>query len=210
MIIENNNNFLCLVLAGGLSRRFGGGIKTLAKINNQSIFEKIIFTLKKQNTKIIINSNFDNQVFLNTEFTIIKDVKENFQGPLAGIYSAMKWINKKKLNIEWVLSVPSDTPFLPKDILEVFKSKIKNNINLLIARYKNKAHPVIGLWHISLLNSLETELNSNNRKIMNWVQKNNYDFVDFENQLYDPFFNINTKEDILEAERIDKIISELS
>ena len=94
---------------------------------------------------------------------------------------------------------------LPINLLNSFKSKIKNENNILIARSNGKIHPVVGLWNINLLDKLKKELQSDNRKIMNWVSKNKYDFVDFPVHDYDPFFNINTKEDLIEAERIEKI-----
>lgn len=199
---------LILLLAGGLSRRFGGGIKTFAKINGVTIFEKIIGGLKKQGVNIIINANSNHKIFSNSKLPIIADVKKNFQGPLAGIYTSMVWVKEKKLDIEWILSVPSDTPFLPNNLLDVFVSKINKTKKILIARSNNKIHPVIGIWNINLLKNLEQELKSDNRKIMEWVYKNEYDIVDFPVKFYDPFFNINNKEDIIEAEQIEKIINQ--
>ena len=199
---------LILLLAGGLSRRFGGGIKTFAKINGVTIFEKIIGVLKKQRVNIIINTNSNHKIFSNSKLPIIADIKKNFQGPLAGIYTSMVWVKEKKLDIEWILSVPSDTPFLPNNLLDVFVSKINKTKKILIARSNNKIHPVIGIWNINLLKNLEQELKSDNRKIMEWVYKNEYDIVDFPVKFYDPFFNINNKEDIIEAEQIEKIINQ--
>jgi len=199
---------LILILAGGLSRRFGGGIKTSAKINGVTIFEKILTGLKKQGTNIIINANSNHKIFLNSKLPIISDIKKNFQGPLAGIYTSMIWVKEKKIDIEWILSVPSDTPFLPNNLLDFFISKIKKTKKILIARSNNKIHPVIGFWNIDLLKSLEQELKSENRKIMEWVYKNKYDIVDFPVNFYDPFFNINNKKDIIEAEKIEKIITQ--
>lgn len=199
-----NNNFISVILAGGLSKRFGGETKTFGKINGKTILEKIINILKKQNAKILINTNVDKEKFSKNNIEIISDVDNEFQGPLAGILAAMIWIKKNQLSIKWIMTVPSDTPFLPINLLELFKSKIKNETNILIARSNGKIHPVVGLWNINLLDKLKKELQSDNRKIMNWVSKNNYDFVDFPVHDYDPFFNINTKEDLIEAETIEK------
>ena len=120
----------------------------------------------------------------------------------------MVWVKEKKLDIEWILSVPSDTPFLPNNLLDVFVSKINKTKKILIARSNNKIHPIIGIWNINLLKNLEQELKSDNRKIMECVYKNEYDIVDFPVKFYDPFFNINNKEDIIEAEQIEKIINQ--
>ena len=202
------NKFLSVFLAGGLSKRFGGNTKTFAKINGISIFERILDFLKKQEAQIIINTNSNDSKFLNCRLPIIKDKNTNFQGPLAGILSTMSWIKENKMDIEWILSIPSDTPFLPKNLLEVFISKINNSKKIYIARSNGKIHPVIGLWNISLINSLEKELAADNRKIMSWVYKNQFDFVDFPIKNYDPFFNINKKEDLTIATNIDKIITQ--
>ena len=199
-----SNNFICVILAGGLSKRFGGETKTFGKINGKTIIERIIKILKKQNTKILINTNFDIEKFSNNNLEIISDIDNQFQGPLSGILATMLWIKKNNLNIEWIMSVPSDTPFLPINLLESFKSKIKNDKEILIARSNGRVHPVVGLWNINLLDKLKKELKLENRKIMNWVNKNKYDFVDFPVNDYDPFFNVNTKEDLIEAERIEK------
>ena len=115
---------------------------------------------------------------------------------------------KKKVNIEWILTVPSDTPFLPKNLLDVFISKINNNKKIYIARSNGKIHPVVGFWNISLIGNLEKELKSDKRKIMHWVYKNEFEIVDFPIERYDPFFNINKKDDLIEATNIEKIITQ--
>ncbi len=63
------------------------------------------------------------------------------------------------------------------------------------------------MWNVNLLNSLEQELNQKNRKIMTWVEKHNFDFVDFNYKVFDPFFNINTINDLKKAEDIDHLNS---
>ncbi len=205
-----NKKILITILAGGLSSRFGFKTKTFAKINGMTILQKIINNLKYKNMKIIINTNSSEKNFINTNLPLVKDLRSDFQGPLAGIYSSMMWSKKNKLDVEWILSVPSDTPFLPKNLADIFISKIKKNTKILIARSENKIHPVIGFWHLSLINSLKEELDSNNRKIMNWVSKNKFEYVDFPVNKYDPFFNINNKADLIEAKKMDKLISQLS
>ena len=154
-----NNNFICVILAGGLSKRFGGETKTFGKINGETIFEKIIKILKKQNIKILINTNIDKEKFSKNNIEIINDIDNKFQGPLAGILATMLWVKKHHSNIEWIMSVPSDTPFLPINLLESFKSKIKSETNILIARSNGKIHPIIGIWNLKLHKSLEKEIN---------------------------------------------------
>ena len=207
-LIISKSKTILVILAGGQSRRFGGGYKTLNKFNNISILDRIIQNLKKLEIEIVLNVNSNEDQFLKTGLHLIKDELENFQGPLAGIYSSMKWVLENRKNIEWIFTSPSDTPFLNKSLVKKFLSTDYNNkTNIVIAKSSNKIHPVIGLWHISLIKSLEEFLANENRKIMHWVEGQNYEFLNFENKYN--FFNINRQADLEEAIKIEKSLKTL-
>ena len=158
--------------------------------------------------EIILNVNSNEDQFLKTGLQLIQDEIGNFQGPLAGIFSSMKWILENKKNIEWIFTSPSDTPFLSKSLVDKFLSTNYNNkTNIVIAKSFNKTHPVIGFWHISLIKSLEEFLAKDNRKIMHWVEQQNYELLNFKDKNY--FFNINTQADLVEAIKIEKSIKKL-
>ena len=207
-LIINKSNTIIVILAGGQSRRFGGGYKTLNRLNHISILDRIIQNFKKLEMEIVLNVNSNEDQFLKTGLHLIKDELENFQGPLAGIYSSMKWVLENRKNIEWIFTSPSDTPFLNKCLVNEFLSSDYNKkTNIVIAKSSNKTHPVIGFWHISLIKSLEEFLANENRKIMHWVEGQNYEFLNFENK--NNFFNINTKADLEEAIKIEKSLKTL-
>ena len=153
----NKEKILFAILAGGQSKRFGGGFKAFAKINGITILDKIINKLKKYNNEIIINAN-DLKGFKKIDYPIIEDRFKGFVGPLAGIHTSMLWTKENYINKEWVFTVPSDTPFLPNNLLDKFLEAYDQNIKILIARSNNRHHPVIAMWHISLITSLENEL----------------------------------------------------
>tara|TARA_A100001011_G_C14301807_1_gene841127 strand:- start:45 stop:665 length:621 start_codon:yes stop_codon:yes gene_type:complete len=201
----NKNKILFVILAGGESKRFGGGFKTFYKINNKSIFERILKILKKNKIEIVINANKNHEQFKKFNLPIIKDKKKGFLGPLAGIHSSIDWCLNKYQTKEWVFTVPSDTPFLPDNLLNHFCNKLNQNVQILVARSNKKVHPVVSMWNVNLLKSLEKELNQNNRKIMNLVEKHNFNFVDFDFEIVDPFFNINTVEDLKIAKNFDQL-----
>ena len=202
-LIINKSKTLIVILAGGQSRRFGGGYKTLFKFNNKSLLSRILDNFNKLDLEIVLNVNSDQKKFLKTGLTLIKDEIENFQGPLAGIHSSMKWILKNKKDVEWIFTAPSDTPFLYSDLVNKFlKTKYLSNTKIVLAKNSNKIHPVIGFWHISLLRSLEDFLYKDSRKIMSWVEKQNYELLNFKNKNY--FFNINSKSDLTEAIKIEQ------
>ena len=207
-LIINKSKTIIVILAGGQSRRFGGGYKTLYTFNKMSILDRIIQNFKKLEMEIVLNVNSNEDQFLKTGLHLIKDELENFQGPLAGICSSMKWVLENRKNIEWIFTSPSDTPFLNKNLVNKFLSTDFNNkTKIVIAKSSNKTHPVIGFWHISLIKSLEEFLAKENRKIMHWVEGQNYEILNFENK--NNFFNINTKTDLEEAIKIEESLKTL-
>jgi len=202
-LIINKSKTLIVILAGGQSRRFGGGYKTLYKFNNISLLNRILKNFKELEIEIVLNINSNENEFSKTGLSLIKDEIENFQGPLSGIHSTMKWSLKNIKNVEWIFTAPSDTPFLYAGLVNNFlNTKYKKSTKIILAQSSYKIHPVIGLWHISLLKSLEEFLQKKSRKIMNWVNEQNYELINFENKNY--FFNINSKSDLVEAIKIEK------
>ena len=201
----NLNDKICVsILAGGLSSRMGGGIKTFKTFNNKTIFERIFSKLNNQSKNIIVNTNEDHNLFSDYKATIVKDVFTDRIGPLGGLHASLKWLNSNRKNIDWLVSVPADTPFLPNNLVErLFKETIKNRNKIVMAKSNGKIHPIVGIWHSSLLKSLENDINLGTRKILNWAQKYSIGYVEFSNKEYDYFFNINYKEDILKAEEIE-------
>ncbi|MBS56737.1 MAG: molybdenum cofactor guanylyltransferase [Rickettsiales bacterium] len=201
LIVDKSKTHL-VILAGGQSKRFGGGFKTLHKFNNVSLLKRILNNFKNLNIEIALNINSDEREFFDTGLHLIRDQIGNFQGPLAGIYSSIKWVIQNNKNIEWVLTTPSDTPFLFEEIInKFFETEFKENSEIILAKSADKIHPVIGLWHVSLLKRLCGFLEKKDRKIMNWVNMQNYEILNFENENY--FFNINTKSDLEEATKIE-------
>ena len=175
-LIINKLKTLIVILAGGQSKRFGGGYKTLYKLNNKSLLIRVIKNFEKLEIEIVLNVNSDEKQFKKTGLTLIKDEFVNFQGPLAGIYSTMNWALKNKKDVEWIFTAPSDTPFLNSDLVEKFLiGKYSTSTKIILAQNSNKTHPVIGFWHISLLKNLEKFFEGDNRKIMHWVEQQNFE-----------------------------------
>jgi molybdopterin-guanine dinucleotide biosynthesis protein A len=116
----------------------------------------------------------------------------------------MKWVVENKKSFQWIATFPSDTPFFEISIIEEYKKRIKLNESLLyFVKSNNKRHNIFGLWSIDLLEILEKDLIKNNfRKVEEWANKIGVKTIDIETKKFDPFFNINTKEDFEEAKKI--------
>src|ERR1700735_3840307 len=107
---------LGLVLAGGLARRMGGGDKVRLTIGGVSILQRVLACLKPQCSRIIINANGDPARFADTGLPVIADSVPDFAGPLAGILAGLDWAAANAADVEWLLSVPGDCPFLPRNL----------------------------------------------------------------------------------------------
>ena len=200
----NDNNILAVVLAGGKSKRFGED-KNTVKLGSKTLLEHVLSKITKKFEEIVIVSSHPLEIKKTKNITIIPDCLNDL-GPLAGVLSSLKWIKKNKKLYEWIATFPSDTPFFDTSIIEEYKKKVKlKESNLFFVRSNEKRHNIFGLWSIDLLETLEDDLIKNNyRKVEEWANKIGVKIIDIKTENYDPFFNINTKEDLKIAQNILK------
>jgi len=202
--MQQNNNICVVILTGGLSSRMGGGIKSLEKFNNKTIFDRILERITPQTQHIIINANENNNKLNKYNLPVIKDKLTGHLGPLAGIHASLDWIKYNIPQTKWLVSIPNDTPFFPKNLVNKLLIKaLDKNKKIVLAKSNDKIHPVIGLWKSDLLEDLEKNLNNGTRKIMLWAQCHSFDTQNFDQKFFDPFFNINFREDLIQAKEIE-------
>ena len=201
----NDNNILAVVLAGGQSKRFGED-KNQAKLGNITLLEHVLSKVTKKFEKTLIISNQNLNIKTLNSITIVPDCIQGNLGPLVGVLTSMKWIKKNNKQYQWVATFPSDTPFFDTSIIEKYKSKINLNESLLyFVKSNQKRHNIFGLWSVKLMDTLENDLINNNfRKVEEWADKIGVKIINIKSDKFDPFFNINTKTDLEEAEKILK------
>ena len=199
-----DNNILAVVLAGGKSKRFGED-KNQIKLGDKTLLEHVLSKINNKFEEILIVSSHNLEIKKSENITIIPDCFDDF-GPLAGVLSSMKWIKENQKKYKWVATFPSDTPFFEISIIEEYKKRINiNDSSLYFIKSNNKRHNIFGLWSIDLLDVLEDDLKNNNfRKVEDWADKIGVKTIDIEVNEFDPFFNINTKEDFEKAKEILK------
>lgn len=197
---------LGLVLAGGLARRMGGGDKARIEIGGVTILDRVLATLSGQCTGIIINANGDPKRFADTRLEVVPDSVPDFAGPLAGILAGLDWLAKQDNGVEWLVSVPGDCPFLPDDLVERLHQARREKgagVRLACARSGEWRHPVVGLWPLALRADLRKALVEEDlRKIEVWTARHGIAIAEWPDQPIDPFFNVNTPEDAVKAEKI--------
>jgi molybdopterin-guanine dinucleotide biosynthesis protein A len=195
---------LGLVLAGGLARRMGGGDKARITIGGATILERVLARLKPQCPQIILNANSDPARFADTGLLVVPDSVPGFVGPLAGILAGLDWAAAHAPEIADIASVPGDCPFLPVDLITRLQAARRaEGQPLACARSGEWRHPVIGLWPVALRDDLRRALAEEGlHKIESWTARHGVAIADWPTVPVDPFFNVNTPEDVAEAKRI--------
>jgi molybdopterin-guanine dinucleotide biosynthesis protein A len=195
---------LGLVLAGGLARRMGGGDKALIRIGAQTILDRVLERLAPHCTAIILNANGDPARFARFRTPVVPDNVEGFAGPLAGILAGLDWAAHNAPGVEWLVSVPGDCPFLPRDLVpRLHAACAEAGTALACAQSGDWRHPVVGLWRVGLRDDLRRALvDEGLRKIEVWTARHGVALAAWPAEPVDPFFNVNTPEDAAEATRL--------
>jgi len=194
---------LGLILAGGLARRMGGGDKARIRIGGATILERVLARFKPQCTRVILNANGDPARFADTGLPVVADNVPGFAGPLAGILAGLDWAAAHAPEISDIASVPGDCPFLPRDLVaRLHAARGAQGRPLACARSGEWRHPVVGLWPVALRDDLRRALAEGLHKIETWTGRHGVALAAWPDRPLDPFFNINTPEDLAKAEEI--------
>jgi molybdenum cofactor guanylyltransferase len=180
------------IIAGGQSRRMGGVEKAFLQLGSKTLIEHVVARLTPQVDDVIINANGDAARF---HGVVVPDAITHIQTPLVGLHAVLAYAK----NYDAVLTVPSDGPFLPLDL----KQKLCGGA--AIACSGGQAHYLTGFWPVSLFAKLEDAiLNRGLVRMQDWVLECQAAKVEWEVTPHDPFFNINTPDDVVRAEAILK------
>ena len=201
IFIMEHNNILPVVLAGGKSKRFGED-KSQAKLGGKILIDYILKEITKDFNEVLIVANSSIQHLSSERIIKIEDYKKNL-GPLGGIYSAMKWVKENNKKYQWIASFPSDTPFFKMDNFNDFIKRVnEKESELFFIKSGEKRHNIFGLWSVHLVDQLNKDLEIGTRKVERWANDIGVKIINMAYEKQDPFFNINTKEDLEIAEKI--------
>ena len=194
----DHNKILGVVLAGGKSQRFGQD-KSQVKLNGKILIDYILSEIIDEFKETLIVTNQSISFMSSKKITVIEDFKKGL-GPLGGVLSAMKWIKDNNKEYSWISTFPADTPFFTKKELKSFYNDIKIESNkLFFIKDKNTRHNIFGLWSLDLMEKLEADLSKGERKVEVWADSIGVKIVNIDYKKPDPFFNINTEEDLKKA-----------
>jgi molybdenum cofactor guanylyltransferase len=191
-----------VILAGGLSRRMGGGDKCLLPLAGRAILSHVIERLRPQISDLALNANGDPGRFAPFQLPVIPDDATDFAGPLAGVLVALDWAASRAMVPRHVLTVPADTPFLPTDLVARLAGGLAGGADVALASSGGRRHPVVALWPVTSREDLRRALREEGlRKVEAWMSRQNAVSVAFETVGGDPFLNINTPDELARAER---------
>ncbi|MBO6716404.1 MAG: molybdenum cofactor guanylyltransferase MobA [Rhizobiaceae bacterium] len=188
-----------LVLAGGQSRRMGGGHKFLLELGGKPLLRHAIDRLHPQLGEMAISANCDPAILAPYRLPILPDPTPSGRGPLAGILSGLDWA-AERAGTSHLVTVASDTPFFPADLVERVKDAAGNDVDqIVLAVSGGQTHSVFGMWPVSEREPLRAWLEAGRSlKVTDFVESRRWATCEFDNAC-DPFFNINTPDDLAAA-----------
>jgi len=203
---------LGVILAGGLARRMGGGDKSLLSLGASSrVLDQVIARLGAQVDQMVLNANGDPARFDEFGLPVVADSLDGFLGPLAGVLAGLDYAAEH--GFDHIVSVAADTPFFPTNLasaLETASTHMDVPIALAATKIeggKTVRHPTFGLWPVALREDLRSALQDGLRKVVLWTDQHGAETHVFESGDIDPFFNINTPEDLELANKMMETLS---
>ena len=201
---EAGGGIVGIVLAGGQARRMGGGDKVLKPVGGRPMLARILERVRPLVDALALNANGDPARFADYGLPVEPDPVAGHPGPLAGVLAGLDWARRACPGAAYVATVPGDAPFLPRDLvarLEAARAAV--GADMACAASGGRAHPVVGLWPVRLAEDLRHALVAEEiRKVDIWTGRHRLARADFDAEPVDPFFNVNTPEDVAAAESV--------
>ena len=193
-----------LLLAGGLGTRMGGGDKCLRLLGGTTLLEHVLARVAPQTGRVLLNANGDPARFARFGLMVLPDTVPGQQGPLAGILAGMEFLAAQAPEVADLVSVPTDTPFLPPDLVRrLLAARAAAGAEVACAASLGRAHPVVGLWPVRLAPMLRHALVAEGeRGVARFAARFPGAEVTFPAVPLDPFLNANSPEDLARAEAV--------
>lgn len=182
-----------VILAGGQAVRMGGVDKALLDLGGRPMLAQVIDRLAPQVAAMALNANGDATRFAGFGLPVIPDTMAGFPGPLAGVLAGLDWAAAQ--GGRHIVTVAADTPFFPADLVARLMAE-RVDAPIALAETASGLHPTFGLWSVALRDDLALALASGARKVAAWAQEKGRRRVRFEEDPCDPFFNVNTPDDL--------------
>ncbi|KGB82084.1 molybdopterin-guanine dinucleotide biosynthesis protein A [Rhodovulum sp. NI22] len=190
-----------VILAGGQGTRAGGRDKALMRLGGRSLLARAVERLSPQVAALALNANGDPARFSGAGLPVVPDTVPGQPGPLAGILAGMDWAAGR--GGDAIVTVAVDTPFFPCDLVPRLHLATETaHAPIALATSHGRPHPTFGLWSVALREDLRAALAQGTRRVRLWAEAHGAVMAEFPAGRIDPFFNINTPEDLAQAEAL--------
>jgi molybdopterin-guanine dinucleotide biosynthesis protein A len=195
-------NVACIILAGGLARRMGGGDKPLRPLAGRPLLDHVVDRLRPQAEVLALNANGDPERFRAWRLPVVPDTIKGNPGPLAGILAGLEWTAQFHPTIDDIVTAPGDSPFLPPDLVDKLHAARRSaNAEIAVAASHSRRHWVVGLWPVRFAGPLRRAmLDEHLRKVSSFAGLYRCAIADFAAASIDPFANINDEGELRQAE----------
>ncbi len=178
----------------------GGGDKSLLPLRDRPVLAEVVDRLVPQVGPLALSANGDPGRFAAFSLPVVPDTLEGSHGPLAGIEAGLSWVRAQCPGVAFAVTVPGDTPFIPADLVARLVEG-KGEASMAVAVSAVGLHPVVGLWPVGMADALADALARGDRRASQFVRTQGaaevfFAPVSIAGTEVDPFFNINTPEDI--------------
>ena len=188
-----------LILAGGRARRMGGGDKGMLRVGDSTVLARVFATLAPQVDHLLLSANGDPARFADLGLHVVADEIDE-AGPLGGLLAGLDWTATHRPSVATLLSVPGDTPFLPRDLVSRLGAAGRPGV-IAMAMSGGRAHPTVALWPVVLRHSLRIFLaDSATRSVRAFAERHDIVYAEWPDRPRDPFANVNTPEDLARAQ----------
>ena len=194
----NQTKIAGVILAGGLARRMNNQDKGLIPYKGRPLVSYAIAALTDVTDQVLINANRNREHYQAFGLPVVADQTDNFDGPLAGVLTAMIYTDADVLMV-----IPCDSPLIKAEHLQkLLTARAENVADVAVAFDGVRLHPVFLAIKTSLKTGLENYLASGQRKVGDWLEQQKTVTADFSNEP-EIFFNINTLTELSALEAND-------
>ncbi len=191
---------VAVVLAGGRATRMGGGDKGLLRLRRRPMLDHVLDAIRPQVGAVAINANGDVRRFLHWGLPVLSDPIPGNPGPLAGILAGLRWARQTQKGATLLLSVPTDTPLLPRDLVpRLMQARAQASAAIACAASTGQRHPVVALWPVALADALAEALAAGVRSVEACAAPHGLAVATFDAAPVDPFLNVNEPTDLARA-----------
>ncbi|WP_298436877.1 molybdenum cofactor guanylyltransferase MobA [uncultured Jannaschia sp.] len=190
-----------VILAGGRATRMGGGDKGRLEVAGRSLIAHVIARLGPQVDQLALNANGDAARWADLDLPVLADTAPDHPGPLAGVLAGLDWA--AGTGVPHIVTAAADTPFLPPDLVpRLLDAAGRSGLALAATQEGDRVlhQPTFGLWPVALRDDLRAALAGGTRKVLAWTDRHDAGTAIFPTAPWDPFFNVNTPDDLARAE----------